>query len=265
LRVVHNMAFVVVGILFASMHFLSAQPSTGSVSANTPADVRATVFPEGTWINMRFIEELKTNKSITKALAILRPDELLILRAAPQRDSSIILYTSRDLDEGVATEVVINTVKNLGDQRRINVLGQWWLLGLDKAMGEYVAIHSTVDSNAKPDVFAFIPSRNQNADFIYQRVLNSATLSGSYRDAKGRPFTFSSKQEAKTPTLGFRYRIEPAPGMSYQIIEEVSDKPKRLRYAYAWIDDELVVSTFRKNGTLKPLYKLKRNAKQHNK
>ncbi len=207
---------------------------------------------------MRIIEDLKASKSITNALALLRPDELLVLRAVRQPDSTITLFTSRDLDEGVSTQLVVTTAKGIGDQRRFTALGKTWLLGIDKAQGQYIAVHSTVDSNAKPDVFAYIPSRNQNADFIYQRVLNSATLSGTYHDAKGKVYTFSSLQSAKTPKLEFNYRIVAAVGKPYQIIEVVSDKPKRVRYAYEWSGDRLTMSSFARNGSLKPMYRLKR-------
>ena len=247
-------------LLFVSVHFLSAQPTTGTApdEKQTRTNGKDESMPEGTWINMRFIEDLKANKSITNALALLRPDELLVLRAVRQPDSTITLFTSRDLDEGVSTQVVVTVAKGIGDQRRIVALGQTWLLGIDRAKREYIALHSTVDSNAKPDVFAYIPSRNQDADFIYQRVMNSATLSGTYHDAKGRVFAFSPLQHAKTPKLEFDYRLITAPGMTYQIMEVVSDNSRRQRYAYEWSDDTLVISTFRKNGSLKPLYRLKR-------
>ncbi|MDZ4744517.1 MAG: hypothetical protein SGJ05_00790 [bacterium] len=214
--------------------------------------------PEGTWINMRFIEELKAKKSVLKAMSILRADELLVIRAVRQRDSTITLFASRTFDDGVQTEVSTKTVGGVGDQRRITALGQTWLLGIDKAKGEYLALHSTVDSNALPDVFAYIPSKNQNADFIYQRVLNSATLSGTYQDAKGKIYAFSSLQHAKTPKLEFNYRIIVMPDKPYQIMEVVSDKPKPTRYAYEVSGDQLSISTFKSNGSLKPLYKLKK-------
>lgn len=244
-------------LLFVSVHFLSAQPTTGSAPLTRTVSQDGSL-PEGTWINMRVIEDLKSTRSVTNALGLLRPDELLVLRAVRQPDSTVTLFTSQNLDEGLPTEVVVTPVKGIGDQRRILALGKTWLLGIDKAKGEYIAVHSTVDSNAKPDVFAHIPSRNQNADFIYQRVMNSATLSGTYHDAKGKVYSFSSLQHATTPKLEFNYRIIAAAGKPYQIMEVVSDKPKRVRYAYEWSGDTLVISTFKKNGSLKPLYKLVR-------
>lgn len=237
-------------LFLVSVHFLSAQSTTENAPGGS--------LPEGTWINMRVIEDLKANKSVTNALSLLRPDEFLVIRAVRQPDSTVTLFTSRELDEGLPTDVVIRTAKGIGDQRRINAFGKTWLLGVDKAKGEYIALHSTVDSNAKPDVFAYIPSRNQNADFIYQRVMNSATLAGTYRDAKGKVFSFSALQRATTPKLKFNYRILAAPGKPYQIMEIVSDKPRPVRYAYAWSGDTLVISTIKKNGSLKPLYKLVR-------
>src|SRR5690606_28537013 len=144
-------------------------------------------------------------------------------------------------------------VKDFGEQRRISLFGQSWVLGITKARGEYIAVHSTVDSNAKPDVFAYIPSRVQKADFIYQRVLNSATLTGTYEDAKGNPYTFTSLQHATLPKLEFDYRILVAPGKPYQIMEIISDKLQRVRYAYAWSDDTLTISPLSKKGALKTL------------
>lgn len=240
-------------ILVLSVQVLWSQPNAG----NAPTEKES--IPEGTWVNMRFIEDLKANKSLTKALGILRPNELLVLRAVRQTDSVLLFYTSRELDEGTPTDIVITQRKGLGEQRRITAFGETWLLGITRARGEFMALHSTIDSTAKPDVFAYIPSKNQNADFIYQRILNSSTLTGSYTDAKGKKFTFSSLQHAVTPKLEFNYRILPAPGKPYQIMEIVSDKPKRVRYAYEWKGETLVISTFNKNGTTKPLYKLKRN------
>lgn len=145
----------------------------------------------GTWYNAEFMNELKKTSSVSKACAELK-------HGAP-----VFLQISIDDSLGVVSVGVSPVATTQMTMKRVllNQMGyKWvvgttdkthWLITIDNDKHNYIVIHNLDSMELNPIVLGKLPSKNQDPDFLLQRMLNSSIVVGNYADVKGRIHVFN--------------------------------------------------------------------------
>lgn len=128
-----------------------------------------------------------------------------------------------------------------------------YIMTLDPKAAEYIALHETADLAKHPEVYAKIPTKNLDPDFVVQRILNSSILSGIWLDTGGREYVFNSTLLAEWPEAEFEYRFGIDDTTSHDHIVITKGDGKGKRYAFKFHQQQLNLFTMtRRKGNWEP-------------
>lgn len=171
----------------------------------------------GTWINGRFIEVLKQTASVATAMeAVSAQVPLWIKIDSTHSDGNIdVAY---DVDE--VRELLLLRSQLVGPELQWGIgdaVGPMWLVTLDQPQRSFIALHDLDSLENKPHVFGRMPSKNQDPDFLIDRMINASVLAGTYADKAKKSVVFRNDLTADWAGKVYVVKID-VKGTSHQLI-----------------------------------------------
>lgn len=170
----------------------------------------------GTWINGRFIEVLKQTASVASAMeAVSAQIPLWIKIDSTHSDGNIdVAY---DVDE--VRELLLLRSQLVGPELQWGIgdaVGPMWLVTLDQPQRAFIALHDLDSLENKPHVFGRMPSKNQDPDFLIDRMVNASVLAGTYSDKAKKTIVFRNDLTADWAGTPYTVKID-VKGTSHQL------------------------------------------------
>jgi hypothetical protein len=157
----------------------------------------------GFYLHKTFIDSMKAKRSLVRALHTVRSPQPLAMALSASDSGAYSAMVFSSAFDSTATMVAKRAIKNVGDHY---ALGRF-IITYDSLSMQYLALVNMDSIEAPPTLYARIPSKRTDAGFVLQRAANSAMLTGTWKDAKGRTYTFGKDMIAKWPGGTFPYML----------------------------------------------------------
>lgn len=160
----------------------------------------------GTWVNARFMEGLKRSHSVAWTMQNL-PDNVPLWVSIDTTDRKLAMSLAYDFGKPESMRLF---QAEFGDLGRRWAIGEGnnptWMITPDVQYGQYVSLHWLDSLESNPIVLGRLPSRNTNPDFLLQRMIISALVTGNWQDSAGVQYDF--KPNATVVWQGKNHTIE---------------------------------------------------------
>lgn len=171
----------------------------------------------GTWINAKFIEELKRTASVAAAMEAVSATAPLWVRIdSADQDGNVDVA----FDLSSQKQMVLLKAQLIGPELRWGLgdaVGPIWLVTADQEQGTFLALHVLDSMGNVPKVLGKLPSRNQDPDFLIDRMINASVLAGKYVDDRKRSVVFNTDMTATWAGKSYQVRIDVKEG-SHQLL-----------------------------------------------
>lgn len=162
----------------------------------------------GTWINGRFIEVLKQTASVASAMeAVSAQVPMWIKIDSAEGDGNI--YVCYDVDD--VRQLLLLRSQLVGPELQWGIgdaVGPMWLVTLDQPQRAFIALHDLDSLENKPHVFGRMPSKNQDPDFLIDRMINASVLAGTYIDNAKKSVVFRNDLTAEWAGKAYTVKID---------------------------------------------------------
>jgi hypothetical protein len=193
---------------------------------------------KGTWVNRRYADALKENKSPFKAYT----DNIDFCEI----DSGGIQW---GIHSGVGFGV--------SGLRPTGIANEYRLIDLDRNPMSYIFVLEPQDS-LKTITWWSADSSHRDLLGVFDRITgsidrfcNQIVISGLYQDNSGRKYSFSEDGEAVWPDQHFKYEVSLDPFCAYVdyfIKQDYSSTAKRIEYGFQWQHESLMIFRTRTPG-----------------
>lgn len=160
----------------------------------------------GTWVNARFMEGLKRSHSVAWTIQNL-PDNVPLWVSIDTTNSKLTISLAYDFGKPESMRLFQAELGELGKRWAIGEgSNPTWMVTPDVQYGQYVSLHWLDSLESNPIVLGKLPSRNTNPDFLLQRMIISALVTGNWQDSAGVQYDF--KPNATVIWRGKNHTVE---------------------------------------------------------
>lgn len=162
----------------------------------------------GTWINATFIEVLKRTASVATAMeAVSATSPLWVKIDSANKDGDVDVA----FDLSSQKPMMLLKAQLVGPELRWGLgdaVGPIWLVTADQEQGTFIALHVLDSMGNAPKVLGKLPSRNQDPDFLLDRMINASVLAGSFVDDRKKSVVFNNDMTATWAGKPYKVRID---------------------------------------------------------
>ncbi|RPI67647.1 MAG: hypothetical protein EHM43_07080 [Ignavibacteriae bacterium] len=162
----------------------------------------------GTWINATFIEVLKRTASVATAMeAVSATSPLWVKIDSANKDGDVEVA----FDLSSRKPMLLLKAQLIGPELRWGLgdaAGPIWLVTADEEQGTFIALQVLDSMGNAPKVLGKLPSRNQDPDFLIDRMINASVLAGSYVDDRKKSVVFNTDMTATWAGKSYKVRID---------------------------------------------------------
>jgi hypothetical protein len=169
----------------------------------------------GTWINGRFIEVLKRTASVASAMEAV-PSNVAMWISIDTTDKDGNIDMAYDFDD--VRQMLLLKSQLVGPELQWGIgdaVGPMWLVTVDQQQ-MFIALHDLDSLENKPLVFGRMPSKNQDPDFLLDRMINASILAGTYTDPKKNTVEFRTDLTATWANKPYAVKID-VKGSSHEL------------------------------------------------